>query len=359
MLLLVAAALAVPFFAERFDANAIPTDWKVRAIESTGGGEASKVTVESGQLVVATGKSGKKFSGLARKFELRSVSWLKVQARVQSDVTGGSGQCDVVLHFDGGVVEPARPCLVRNDPEPYTRFVQVPQGARDVEFTMYNTLPGTVRFDDILLEAVNIDWKTVNRGSFSYYWQGNDGFREDSLTANDELVDKTLAFIGTAGRVHLDVWKYPDVATLEQYTGVHAEAYVEGDTLHTTVRSDARSVVQMLARAWGSAPSPALAEGLPVHVVGQWDDREPRMVTRRLVGEGKCPSLADLLDPAKYAALDADKVLVAGALVSWVMETKGSGAVKAAYGAANAATALEGALGMTLAEAEAKFRAWL
>ncbi|MBM4391174.1 MAG: hypothetical protein FJ090_08635 [Deltaproteobacteria bacterium] len=359
MLILAAAALAVPFFAERFDANAIPADWKVRAIESTGGGEASKVTVENGQLVVATGKSGNKFSGLARKFELRGVSWLKVQARVQSDVAGGGGPCDVVLRFDGGVVEPARPCLPRDDAAPYTRFVQVPPGARDVEFAMYNTQPGTVRFDDILLEAVNVEWKTVNRRVVSYYWQGNDAFRDESLVANDELVDKTLALIGLAQKVHLEVWKYPDAATLEHYTGVHADGYVDGDTLHTTVRTDAKNMVQMLARAWGGAPAPALADGLPVHVLGQWDDREPRMVTRRLVGEGKCPSLAELLDPARYATLGAERVLVAGALVSWLVEVKGAEAVKAAYGASNAASALESALGMSLGEAEAKFRAWL
>lgn len=364
MILLASLALALPFFAERFDNNALPAEWKSRVVESTGGGEASKVSFDGGQLVVTNGKNPRKFTGVTRKFELRSVEWLQVQARVTTvdiDTAAAAAPgavCDVVLRFDGGTNEPARPCRPRADGEPYTRFVQVPSGARDVEFAMYSTVPGQVRFDDILLEAVTVTFKTQNRGHYTYYWQGGDAFRDDNLVANDDLFDKTVALLGTGDKTHIDVWKYPDVATLAAYTGYQDESYVEGDVLHTTQRTDARGIVGMLARAWGT-PSPALADGLPVHVLGEWDDREPRTVTRRLVGEGRCPSLAALLDAEQYAGLGSDRVLVAGALVSWIVETRGADGLKAVYGAANAASALEAATGKKLADVEAAFRAWL
>ncbi len=364
MLILASVALAVPFFAERFDGNALPADWKSRVVESTGGGEASKVSFEEGQLLVTNGRNPKKYTGVTRKFELRGVEWLQVQARVTTvdlDVEAAAAPgavCDVVLRFDGGVNEPARPCRPRADGEPYTRFVPVPEGARDVEFAMYSTVPGQVRFDEILLEATTVSFKTVNRGHYTYYWQGADGFRDENLVANDEIFDKAVALLGTGDTSHFDVWKYPDVATLAAYTGYQDQSYVEGDVLHTTQRTDARSIVGMLARAWGT-PSPALADGLPVHVLGEWEDREPRMVTRRLVGEGKCPPLAALLDASQYATLGDDRLLVAGALVGWLVETKGSAGLKAVYGAADPASALEGATGMKLPDADAAFRKWL
>jgi hypothetical protein len=367
VLLLVTSALALPLLVERFDANALPAGWKSAVALQTGGGKPSEAVVTDGALAITAGPKTKKFTAVSKKLELRDVAYLKVQARVRTegvDPAAANGVCGVFVRFEGGQMTQAGPCAAA-DWAPFTRTFVVPEGARDVEVGFLLSTAGTARMDDLLVEPVTPDWKGVNRGGFTYAWLGGDTFREDQLVANDETFDRAVALLGAAPKERVVYRKYANLDAIEEYTGVRAEHVVRPGEIHTVVRTDAYGILEALAPAWGNPPA-FLREGLGVAFVGEWAGRDPRQAARALAGDGKAPSLGALLDPKQFAILPADvSYPVAGAFVQWLTATKGNEAVKALYGALKAdgsvadnTKALETALGMKLADADAALRAW-
>ncbi len=366
MLLLVTTALALPLLSERFDTTALPAGWKTAIAVQTGGGPPSAYAVEDGALVLRAEKRTKRFTAVSRKMELRDVTWVRVEARVRTEgvdpAAAEPGPCGVYVRFEGGAMEQAGPCVAA-DWTPFVRYFGVPTGARDVEVGFLLPAAGTARVDDLLVEPVTPDWRTVSRGSFTYHWLGQDAFREDQLAANDETFDRAAALFGADPKVHIDYHRYGSLDAIDQYTGARLEAHVRGTTVHTLFRTDTAAIVKVLARAWGNPP-PLLADGLGVSFAGEYDGREIKLTSRSLGAEA--PTLDALLDPRTFRALPPPKSMpVAGAFVQWVTATKGQDTVKALYGKLRAdapvaenRAALEAALGMPLAEADKALRAW-
>jgi hypothetical protein len=355
------AASALPLLVERFDAAELSEGWKTRAAK--GGGASASWAVEGGALVGRAEAKAKRFPTIYRRVELWEVAWIRVDVRRKASGVAGTGTCDVYLKFDTLPAEPARPCAEAGDWAEASRFVAVPAGAREVEVGFALDGPGTVSFDDLVVEPVTPDWKRLTRGHFDYHWLGDDLLREEHLVANEEAYDRVLAFLALDKAVDLAWWKYPDLQTVGQYTGESAEVVVRGDTVHTLRRANVPALVQVLARAWGDPP-PLLAAGLGVHLAGDWDGKSARQVARGLAGRGEAPTIAAMLDPVAFAALpEATRLPVAGAFVEWVVETKGQPALRALYGAlkagADTRAPLEAALGVPLADADTAFRAWL
>lgn len=366
MLLLTSTALALPLLTERFDATTLPEGWKTTVAVQTGGGRASEPTIEDGALVLRADPKTKKFSAISKKMELRDVTWLRVEARVRTEGVDATSEkpapCGVFVRFEGGERTQAGPCTGA-DWTPFVRYFEVPAGARDVEVGFLLPAAGTARMDDLIVEPVTPDWKTVGRGVFTYHWLGNDAFREDQLATNDESYDRALAMIAPASKTRVDYYRYGDLATIDQYTGVHADVHVAGTAIHTIFRTDTQAIMKVVARSWGDPP-PLLAEGLAVSFAGEWDGREIKQASRALAAEA--PTLETLLDPKAFRALPPKQAFpVSGAFVQWVIATKGQDAVKALYAALPAGApvadnrkALEAALGMSLADADKALRAW-
>lgn len=371
MLLLVSTALALPLVTERFDATTLSEGWKTTIGAQTGGGKPSASSVEDGALVLRAGPKTRRFTAVSRKMELRDVTWIRVEARVRTEGVVAAGAaaspCGVYVRFEGGAMSQAGPCQSSPDGEwtPFTRFFEVPAGARDVEVGFLLTAPGTAHYDDLIVEPVSPDWKVLGRGPFTYHWLGNDAYREDQLVANDEAYDRAVALLGAPQTTHIEYHRYGNLDAIDQYTGVRTHAHVTGTTIHTLFRNDAVSIMRVLAHAWGDPP-PLLAEGFAVSFAGEWDGREIKQASRGLAAAGTAPTLETLLDPAAFRALPADTSLpVAGAFTQWIVATKGQAAVQTLFGQMKADSpvadnrkVLEAALGMPLADADKALRAW-
>jgi hypothetical protein len=256
VLLLASTALALPLLVERFDANALPDGWKTAVATQIGGGKPSEASVADGALVLTAGPKTKKFTAISRKFELRDVAYLKVQARVRTegvDAAAANGVCGVFVRFEGGQLTQAGPCAAA-DWASFTRTFVVPDGARDVEVGFLLSTAGTARFDDLLVEPVAPDWKGVNRGGFTYAWLGGDTFREDQLVANDETFDRAVALVGAPPKERVTYRKYANLDAIEEYTGVRAEHVATAGMIHTVVRTDAYAILKALAPVWARPP---------------------------------------------------------------------------------------------------------
>jgi hypothetical protein len=370
VLLLVPTALALPLVTERFDATTLSEGWKISVGAQTGGGKPSAWTVEDGALVLRAGPKTRRFTAVSRKMELRDVTWIRVEARTKTEgveaTNATDAPCGVFVRFEGGEMTQAGPCSPGAEWTPFTRYFEVPAGARDVEVGFLLPGPGAAWYDDLIVEPVTLDWNTLGRGPFTYHWLGNDAFREDQLAANDDAYDRALALLGgTPTKARIDYHRYGSLDTIDQYTGVRRDAHVSGTTIHTLFRNDAVSIMRVLARAWGDPP-PLLAEGLAVSFAGEWDGREIKQSSRALAAAGTAPTLETLLDPKAFRALpQASSFPVAGAFAQWIVATKGQATLQALFGQLKADSpiadnrkALEAALGMPLSDADSALRAW-
>lgn len=363
-ILVVSLAHAVPLLVERFDAE--PAGWKERVAVQTGGGPSTKAAVADGALTISADARTRKFVSLGKRVELRGVKWLSVSAKVQLsgvEAADPAAVCGVFVRFDTGDLAATRECRVRADEAPHARMIPVPSAARDAEIGVLLAAPGKLTVDDVVVEAATPELKELVRGRFVYRWLGADAFREEHLEANDGKLAELTAFFGASATSKLEYWKFPDADTLEAYTGRRADYVSSERAVYTILRTDVRALTAALSRAWGD-PGALLFEGLAVKLSGDWDGRDPRLTTRQQVTGGTAASLAELLDPATFAALPPERAYPhAGAFVGWALDTLGVDRVKAAFGAVsrNATPAanqkaLETALGAPLSKLEADFR---
>ena len=367
MLILLSTASALPLLVERFDATTLPEGWKTAVFHQTGGGPQSSIAVDSGALLFTAEARTKKFNGYSRKFMLQDVRWLRVSARVKTDgVSTTAPICGVYVRFENEQARPAGGCPAPGEWKSYVRTFAVPAEAHDVEVGLTLTGAGKAWVDDVIIEPVTPDWKDVGKGNFTYHWPSTDTPREEQLTANEEDYDKFVAFYAIQRPVRVDMWKYPNLDAIEEYTGVRAESVVIGDAIHSIYRTGDRHLARLLGAAWGD-PTALVAHGLSVHLDGEWQGREIKGTARSLNGKGELPALIDLLDPTKFAAADPNRAYpAAGAFLEWVVATKGVEGAKALYTTLKATNtvdankrALEAALGKDLAGIEADWKAWL
>jgi tetratricopeptide (TPR) repeat protein len=128
------------------------------------------------------------------------------------------------------------------------------------------------------------------------------------------------------------------------------------EVVHVVAGNVGRGPFRVSGSIGGMLPSAGIIEGVAVAVA--WDEREdltPHQWARALVEVGHAPSIEEteglgfLLQPASRA------YTASGSFVRWILETRGSGAVRRLY----ASGSYEETLGMPLAEAEAEWRAFL
>lgn len=366
MLLFVPTAFALPLLSEHFDANAMPAGWKTTVVVGPSG-PPSTVAFQDGGVVLTTTAKNRRFTGAQKKIELRDVAWVKITARVKATgVAPGSWApiCGLYARFEGGELLSGGGCPTNSEWTEVQRVLAVPEGAHDVDVGFVLPVAGTVVFDDLLVEPLDAPWKKVGRGTLTYHWLSSDPLPESTLSANDEAYEAVQAFLGLTTPPHVEWWKYPDLATKQQYTAQPDPGSVEGDAVHTIFRSDPRELVTVMARSWGDPP-PLLTEGLWLAYTGELEERDVKTAARQLANGSGLPTLATLLDPVKFAA-EPNARITAGAFSKWVIEAKGRETLQKAWGAthrgATAAEnqkALETALGMSLADAEKALKAWL
>lgn len=355
MLLFVGTALAVPLVLEHFDAAALPATWRTDLKVGKG------LSFEGGGAVLTTGAKDKRFGAAWTTVEVRDAEWIKVGATLTVDVTAPTADavCGLYVEIDGAPLLAAHTCTPGTTT--VVRYLPMPAKAYEVKLGLKLELPGTVRADDVSLEIVRPELKTVSRGAFTYHWLGYDGFTEAQLVANDERWAKVIGVFGGSPKV--DYWWLKDQDTVEQYSGRRELGVRKGSSIYSTLRGDTRQLVDLAGTAWG-APPVWLLDGVSVWLDGEYDDKEPRMYLRGQVAAGAAPALADLLDPVRYAAMpEATRKLAAGAFVSWVVSTGGEATLvtlgKAAGSGTSGAKAVEAALGKPIAEVEAAFRSGL
>jgi hypothetical protein len=367
VLLLTSYAFALPLLVERFDSTELPDGWKIAVFSQTGGGPQSAVAVDSGAVRFTAEAKTKRFVATSRKFLLQDVRWLRVSARVKTDgVTTTGPICGMFVRFENEEAQPAAGCPAGGEWKSYVRTFAVPAEAHDVEVGMTLTGAGKAWVDDVIIEPVTPDWRDVGKGNFTYHWFSADTPREEQFTANEEDYDRFVAFYATQRAVRVDMWKYPNLDAIEEYTGVRAESVVIGNAIHSIYRTGDRHLARLLGAAWGD-PTAFVAHGLSVHLDGEWLGREIKGTARSLVGKGEAPALPELLDPVKFAAANPDRAYpVAGAFFEWVVATKGVEGAKALYTTVKATNtvdankkAVETVFGKDLAAVEAEWKAWL
>lgn len=351
-------AHAEPLVVDRFDTAEPGAPWKTAQL---GSGPASKGAVEDGAYVLRAEPRTKRFTTLVQKHELRGVSWLKVDARIKTD----GGPASVTIRFEDGPLLHARSVTGTTDWTAYTRYIQVPVGARDVSIGLLLSGAGTAAFDDLVVGPVDPGWKVVTKGRFVWHHLPTDIPGDTQFSKNDENYERIVAALGVAPTTVVEYHKYPSLAAKVEYTGVEGNAHVEGNKLHTIFRADEHELTHILARALGDPP-PMLYEGLAVYLSGEWEGKDVRQSTRALVAEGKAPALAELLDAGKFRALpEGAAYTVSAAFLKWV-GTRDPALVKQLYAQTKASVSaaanqkvIETLLGMSLTEAEAAFRSWV
>ncbi len=366
--LLVHPAFAQAFFVERFDTGQLPAGWKEVVGAQTGGGPVSKYTFEDGTLVFRATEKSKRFPSITHKMEIRDIEWLKVQARMKTEAVDPSRaffkNCQAFVQFEDGPIIALPVGSGTTEWTDVTRIVPVPKSAMEVTFGFFLSMPGTVWFDDLIVEAVNPAWHEKTRGQFVYHWLGSTDYAEEAITQNDEDYARIAAFLGIPPSKTVHYYRYPDAASKLAYTGNAGNGHTAGNAVHSLFRTHAHELAHVLAREWGS-PNQLLSEGLAVHLSGAWQGKDIHLTARDLLAAGGVPLLSELLDDHRFGALGENTAYpVAAAFVEWIVATKGVPGLKAAYvsvkpdaSAAEQKKVLEAALGMSLADADAAFRA--
>lgn len=364
------AAFAQAFYVERFDAGQMPDGWKEVPGAQTGGGPAAKYAFEDGAVVFRATDKSKKFPAIAHKMEIRDIEWLKVTARMKTDAVDPTNarykNCDGFIQFEDGPVIALPVGNGTTDWTDVSRIVPVPKAAMEVTFGFFLSMPGTAYFDDLVVEAVNPGWHTKTHAQFVYHWLGSSDYAEDAISENDETYSKMAAFLGIPGNIVVDYYRYPDAATKLAYTGNGGNGHTEGNTIHSLFRTQPHELAHVLSRGWGT-PNTMLSEGLAVHLSGDWQGKDIHLTARELLAAGKIPPISGLMDGTQFRAMDENiSYPVSAAFVEWILATKGVAGLKTAYAAvkgdgtaAEQKKALEGAVGMSLTDADAAFRAAL
>jgi tetratricopeptide (TPR) repeat protein len=158
--------------------------------------------------------------------------------------------------------------------------------------------------------------------------------------------------MGASGTYIAKPWR--DEVYLQLATDPHPVLFHE--LVHAVLSATGVGPFRISGSLGGLLPSPSIIEGLAVAIA--WDAREgltPHQWARAMVEVGHAPSIASteglgfLLQPASRA------YTANGSFVRWILDTRGSGAVRTLYRTGD----YEAALGMPLEDAEREWRAFL
>jgi hypothetical protein len=246
------------------------------------------------------------------------------------------------------------------DWKPFSRTWAVPVGA-DVTVSVLLTAPGRCDVAELTAAPVDPGWRTEVFAAFTYHILPGDDVPAADRTANQRAYDELVAWFGLAAGPKVDFWKYPDNATKGEFTGDagNGHAVIRDRAIHSIWSRDRHELVHLLATGWGT-PQPLLGEGLAVWLSGAWQGQPVTEYARNL-GEEWIP-LDRLVDAGAFRAADGRVAYAeAGALVGWLLETRGKEALKGIYGSIprdGHAEAWESALGASLGQVDAQVRAW-
>lgn len=376
MRFLLAVVLAVPgqdtpLLQERFDDAGALSRWKAVDGARVGADPPSRASLDGGALLLEADAATRRWLSLERPVPVAAAKWVRVSARVRTEGVDPSraryANCNLYVRFPQGPVQPLRVFAGTNPWTPVARRLPVPEGAGEVTVACFLSMPGRAWFDDVRVEAVEPPkWEQAREGRYVYRWLPGDGVPERARKYNLESWKLVSGFLGAEGPAEVLFVKYPDAAAKEEYSGMGGNAHVQGDEIHTLWPTDRHEIVHILARAWGDPPA-LLAEGLAVHLSGDWQGRPVLEAARAILESGKWIPLDDLLDTRAFRQKD-DLVAyaIAGAFSQWVSEERGKEKLRALYGSLRAsAPAGENrrlfaeTLGLDLGEADARLRSRL
>jgi hypothetical protein len=227
-------------------------------------------------------------------------------------------------------------------------------------------MPGTAWFDDVTVEAADPPaWQSARVGPFRYFILPGDGIPESSGKYNDESYRIVTEMFGKGPEV-VDFYKYPDLDTKEELTGIRGNAHRSGKVIHSIWPSDRHEIVHVFADAWGDPPA-LLAEGIAVWISGAWQDQPVKAAAKKILQEERWIPLGEIFRTVDFRQ-HPDRVTygIAGAFVGYLLETRDRAVLKGLYGGLRNGAPLDqnlavwqAVLGMSPDEADEKLREWL
>lgn len=337
---------------EDFEGRALPEGWRREVAAYTGQGPEALIEPRDGALRVQVRPEDQVFPALVRELTLEGEAWVKVSARMKTRAVDPEravfDNCDVYVRFDQGPIQPLALLVGTRDWTPLERIFAVPPGARTLQIGLVLTMPGEAWFDDVQVRAVHPSWTVDEEPPFRFHQLGRDRVGPRSRQQMHAAFAEFSAFFGQAPP-SVAYWKYPDNATKALYTGVAGNGHVVGAALHTVWTVDRHELVHIFAGALGD-PGPLPGEGLAVWLAGDWDHKPVREAARACLDRWiPLPTLAS----AQHfrAAPDALTYPIAGALIGYLLETRGREALLRCYAA--------GMAGLNLEDLDRELRAWL
>lgn len=341
---------------EDFAAPELPAGWTREIAAHLPRGPEAIVEARDGALRLEVQPGDGVFPALARDVDVQGLAWVRVSARMKTEAVDPEpaiyDNCNLYVRFDEGPVQPMR-VLVGDQPwTQLSRSFAVPPGARRMRVGLVLTMPGVAWFDDVTVDAVNPPWRSAAQGRFVFHTLGGDRVLAAHRRRMQEAATEFDAFFGRSPE-RIDYWKYPDIATKVEYTGIGGNGHALPDAIHTLWPVERHELVHVYANAWGRT-TPLWGEGLAVWLSGDWLGKPVKEAAKVVLD--RWISLAELRDPQRFrAADDTRSYAIAGALVGWVLETRGREALRAVC----ASDDWESALGDTPEGIDAEVRVWL
>jgi hypothetical protein len=354
--------LAAPLLEEHFDSPA-PAGWVVSDGARVGSGPRSRAGTEDGALVIRVEPGDERFVQWTHPVEPAGAPWLHVHARMRTERVDPNqaryDSCDLFVRAPGGAVRVSRVLVGTNPWTEVDLVVPVPRGARSLDVGAFLSMPGSVWFDDIVVEASDSEFLSAAQGHFIYHWLAGDGVAPADRAANEENLASTAAFFGvpTEGLV-IPYWKYPDVSVKERHTGLGGNAHTDLTNVFSIWSTDDHEIVHILATRWCRGASALFSEGLAVWVSGDWLGLPVAEAADVVSRAGKWIPLQDLLTAFRRAP-DRESYAIAGAFVGWVSETRGKDGLRTAYAEVHDPESFARVLGTTVEDADTALRAWV
>lgn len=345
---------------EDFEGPTLPEGWSRELAARLAGGPEAILEARDGALRVVVGPEHAAFPSLVREVDVAGRAWVQVRARMKTERVDPApavyDNCNVYVRFDDGHVQPLRVLVGTHPWTTLSRTFAVPPGARTMRVGLVLTMPGVAWFDDVVVEEVTPEWREESAGNLVWHTLGRDRIAEEHKAYMGAAAAELSSFFGRAP-ARVDYWKYPDIPTKIEYTGVGGNGHVLGDAIHTIWPVERHELVHVYARAWGR-PTPLLGEGLAVWLSGDWQGKPVREAARAILD--RWIAVPDLVEPAAFRAAD-DRIsyAVAGALVGWILETHGVEALRGLYGTRGDAEAFAQRLGINPELADGELRRWL
>lgn len=357
--------LAGAILSESFEDGGLDR-WRIETGATAGDSPSSEARVEDGALRFEGSAETRRWVAVMREADLAGASWVRISARVRTEDVNAAGarfvNCNVLFRFGTGPIQISRMLTGTNDWTRVARRVPVPEGATSILVGCFLSMPGRAWFDDVQVEAVDAPrWESAETEHYSYRWL-EEVVSSRSQEFNEESYRIVAEFLGVPDGPRVTFLRYSDLDAIEEFTGFRGNQFRQGSVVHSIWETDRHEVVHVLADAWGDPPA-ILGEGLAVHLSGAWQGRP----VREAAAEVEWIPLEDILDSAGFRARpDATTYPESGALVAWLLETRGTDLVRQLYGRLSNRTshddnlrAWEEVTGAPLSDADAAVRAWL